>query len=181
MLKPKLRLGLYFPVVVMMSGYIFSRIKIPVLIFIVCSLLALGNLTKSTKLLGEDESSILTNQLRVVDYTYKESAGENFAINSVTNPLYINYIWAYNYPWYGLKRYGYLPTWAGGDQLYPYDTLSKLVGNEKYLYLLIDETPRIPQVHKLLAIKWANERSVLEEEKSFGGILVQKRIFSNKN
>lgn len=163
------------PAAAIAVGYLVSRLRNIFLIVIACVAIFLINSDNNANLLGADESSNLAYQLAAIDYTYQSSAGEPFVINSVTNPLYINYIWSYNYPWYGLKKYGYLPSWAGGDQLSPYDTLPEWNGNERYLFLLIDKTSRIPEVHKILAKNWADERSRLIEEKSFGGIQVEKR------
>ncbi len=118
----------------------------------------------------------MSDQLKAVDYTYQESGGQGFSVNSLTNPLYINALWGYHYYWYGGETYGYLPTWSGGDQLYPYDSLVKPDGKEKYLYLLIDTSFRIPPQYKNEIINWADKKSSLVEEKIFGGIEVQKRI-----
>lgn len=134
----------------------------------------------SFNLLGADDSSILANQMAVIDYTYQSSNYEKFTIYSVTNPLYINYPWAYNYGWYGLKKYGYLPTWKGGDQLSPYDVLANSNNEEEYLYLIIDQTPRIPNIYKDNAYDWANKISLLVEEKKFTGLIVQKRRLFHK-
>lgn len=170
------------PAVVLSAGYVISRLRKPVFIVPVVFFIFLFNFriisseTKSKpRLLGPDESSFLSYQLAVVDYSYKSSAGMLFAINSVTNPLYINSVWAYHYDWYGKRTYGYLPGWMGGDQLHPYDTLPKATGKEKYLYLIMDTTFRIPEVHRIMAVKWADERSILIEKRDFGQIEVEKR------
>ncbi|HWA52087.1 MAG TPA: glycosyltransferase family 39 protein [Patescibacteria group bacterium] len=129
-------------------------------------------------LLDPDLSSIMNYQIQVVDYTYKSANGAHFEINTLTNPLYINAVWGYQYYWYGKNKYQYLPTFAGGDQLYPYNTLSKPNGSEKFLFLIMDTTNRIPPQYKNNLIDWANENSKLIEEKMFGGIDVQKRILT---
>lgn len=168
------------PAIAISSGYLISRLKYPVLISITCLLIFYVNFGVDINLLGADESSILANQMAVIDYTYESSGYKNFTINSVTNPLYINYPWAYNYGWYGLKKYGYLPTWTGGEQLPPYDVLSNSNNNEEYLYLIIDQTPRIPNIYKDNAYNWANKISLLIEEKRFEGLIVQKRKLLHK-
>lgn len=176
------------PAVVISAGYVISRLKrmmfiapIVFFVFLFNFRIVSSEAKSSPKLLGPDESSFLSYQLAVVDYTYNFSGREPFAINSVTNPLYINAVWAYHYDWYGKRTYGYLPAFMGGDQLHPYDTLPKATGKEKYLYLIIDTTFRIPEVHRILARDWADKISHLEEEKLFGSILVQKRRISARN
>ncbi|MEK7169186.1 MAG: glycosyltransferase family 39 protein [Patescibacteria group bacterium] len=168
------------PAIAISSGYLISKLKHPILIILSCFLIYYVNFDVDTNLLGADDSSILTNQMVVIDYTYQSSNYKNFTINSVTNPLYINYPWAYNYGWYGLKKYGYLPTWTGGDQLPPYDVLANSNNDEEYIYLIIDQTPRIPNIYKDNAYDWANKISLLVEEKKFEGLIVQKRRLFHK-
>ena len=168
------------PAIAISSGYLISKLKYPALIFISCLFIFYVNFGIDLNLLGADKSSILANQIAVIDYTYESSDHKNFTINSVTNPLYINYPWAYNYGWYGLKKYGYLPTWTGGEQLAPYDVLSNSKNDEEYLYLIIDQTPRIPNIYKDNAYDWANQISLLVEEKRFEGLIVQKRRLFHK-
>ncbi|QQG47608.1 MAG: hypothetical protein HY044_00765 [Candidatus Woesebacteria bacterium] len=169
---------------ILMGSYVLSKVKPKFLVFFAVVFIILGNLLqmkgdygKGQVLLEPDESSIMSEQISAVDFTYNESKGEKFTINTLTNPLYINAVWSYHYFWYGESKYGYLPTWGGGDQLYPYNVLGKENGKEKYLYLLIDKSYRIPPQYKKELIDWANGRSKLISEKDFGGILVQKREF----
>ncbi|MBI2334479.1 hypothetical protein HYU96_01630 [Candidatus Daviesbacteria bacterium] len=44
--------------------------------------------------------------------------------------------------------------WLGGDQLYPYDLLPKSEKQEKNIFMIISETPRIPEVYKNLGRAW---------------------------
>ena len=164
---------------IIMGSYLISKIKPKFLIVPAILLICFANLTaiKSTygrgqPLLEPDPSSVLTKQIAAMNYTYRKSNGKIFAIDTVTNPLYINAVWAWNYDWYG-KRYGLKPTWLGGDQLPPYNTLEKATGKEKYLFLIIDETPRIPPIYKQNAIKSMGKRGKLLEEKGFDGISVR--------
>lgn len=168
------------PAIILLTSAVLSRIKKVYVLLPILALIALANLKavrgaygKGQPLLGPDASAVLSSQLAVIDYTYQKSGGLPFAINSVTNPLYINALWAYHYDWYGKGEYGYLPDWLGGNQLLPYNTLPTFGGDEKYFFLIIDATPRIPLVHRLEAEKWAKTKGVLVEEKNFGGILVQ--------
>ena len=166
------------PAIALLGGYTFAKVKnnylfIPILILIfVFNLKAIKNSQgKGQILLEPDRSSILSTQLSVIDHTYKTANNKPFAINTVTNPLYVNTVWAYNYSWYG-KKYGFLPNWLGGDQIPPYNTLPKSNGEEEIFFLIIDDTPRIPVAHKLEAINWAEKKGSLIEKKNFEGISV---------
>lgn len=171
------------PAIALISGYTVSKLKHAILIIPVMLLILLGNtnmiLTRPNKaheLFGSiyDDSSYLAYQLKVLDYTYKSSGEKPFAINAVTYPLYYNGMWAYLYNWYGKNHYGYLPGWLGGDQLHPYDLLPAATNKEEYFYMLISETPRIPEIYKNKGKLWAREKGTLIEEKSFKGFTVQK-------
>lgn len=168
---------------ILMASYVLTKIKTRFVIAPVLTILFLSNISAINKsktfgpvLLEPDHGAILSSQLKAIEYTYNQSKGEPFSINTVTNPLYINAVWGYHYPWYGGENYGFLPSFSGGDQLHPYNTLSNDNSKSKYLYLIFDTTHRIPPVYTHNAIKWADERSILAEEVIFGGIKVQKRI-----
>lgn len=174
--------------VILGFSYALSRIPNKVVVMGVLIALVFVNLSMIKKSLGEgqrllepDQAALLKTQLQVIDYTYKSSENKPFLINTLTNPLYINALWAYHYPWYGAKKYGYLPTWGGGDQLYPYGTLMSEKDNEEYLYLIIDTTPRIPPIYTENLINWADKISTFKEEKKIGGLLVQKRLITKSS
>ncbi len=175
------------PVICLSAAFLISKLKNPFIVVVLLFIL-INSFQKIREtngqgqiLLGPDKSSVLTSQIAAIDYTYKEANKNPFTINTLTNPLYINAIWAYNYHWYGLEKYKYLPTFSGNDQLPPYNTLKKSDLSENYLFLLIDKTFRIPFYHTESLVNWANERSTLLEEKDFNGILVQKRQLFDKN
>jgi len=163
---------------IIMGSYLISKLKPNFLIVPVVGLIIYANCLaikadygQGQTFLEPDKSAILSKQIAVMDYTYAKSQGKDFAIETVTNPLYINAVWAWNYDWY-FPKYGYKPTWLGGDQLPPYNTLKKATGKEKYLFLIIDETPRIPPVYTQNAIKNLKKYGKLLEEKSFDGLTV---------
>lgn len=172
---------------ILMLAYVISKIKynfvlVSLIIFISTANLSatIDSYNKGQILLEPDPASLLSDQLKVVDYTYNSSQSSSFEINTLTNPLYINAVWSYHYYWYGLKTYKFIPSWGGGDQLYPYNSLPKPKGNEKFLFLIIDTSYRIPPQYKNELIRWAEKKSSFVEDRSFGGILVEKRIL-NKN
>lgn len=163
---------------VIMAGYVISKIKLKLLIIAVTISICFINLAairadygQGQTLLEPDAGSILSKQVKVMEYIYERSAGQPFAIDTVTNPLYINAVWAWNYEWYG-KTKGYKPNWLGGDQLPPYNTLTIATGEEKYLFLIIDETPRIPPIYTQNATTSMSKKGELVGEKEFDGLKV---------
>ncbi|MDP3758142.1 MAG: hypothetical protein Q8Q86_00325, partial [Candidatus Daviesbacteria bacterium] len=180
--KPWFLIGLP-PAIALISGYAISKLKFSLLILGAILAIVLSNATmvlnrpsKAYQLFDSiyDSTSYMDYQLQVVDYTYKSAAGQSFAINAVTYPLYYNGMWAYLYNWYGKQNFGYVPGWLGGDQLHPYDLLPKATGKEKYFYMLISETSRIPEIYKNIGRNWAKEKGELIEEKTINGFTVQK-------
>lgn len=166
------------PAIILSLAFVLDKLKFNFLIIIILVLLTFVNFTTMNnehgtgqKLLEPDKSAILSTQIAAMDYTYQKSAGEIFAIDTITNPLYINAVWAWNYDWYW-KRYGYKPTFLGGDQTHPYDTLSKASGKEKYFFIITDQTSRIPPVYKQNAVNSMKKKAKLIEEKEFDGITV---------
>ncbi len=144
---------------ILIGSYLISKIRPKlivalILVFIIgANLFATGDSHgKGQTLLEPDPSAIMSDQIRAIDYTYQNSNGQAFEINTLTNPLYVNAVWGYQYYWYGQNRYGYLPSFTGGDQLYPYNTLLKPKGKEKYLYLIMDTTVRIPPQYRIQII-----------------------------
>ncbi len=57
---------------------------------------------------GPGDTGTLRNQIRVVDYVYHSAGGNKFAFFAYTPPVY-DYIWQYDFYWYGRKTYGYAP------------------------------------------------------------------------
>lgn len=168
--------------IALISGYVISKFKLVIIISILL-IIAISNINivlsrpaKAYKLFDSyyDPSSYLAYQLEMVDYTYQQSAGRPFAINSVTYPLYYNAMWAYLYNWYGKERYGYTPTWLGGKQVYPYNLLLLSKGEEKNFYMLLSRTPRIPKWEEDRGKTWGLEHGNLVEEKQNPGFIIQK-------
>ncbi|MFZ2026287.1 MAG: hypothetical protein WAV30_03320 [Microgenomates group bacterium] len=61
--------------------------------------------------------SLLKNAKEVIDYTYQKAGKKDFAICSISEPLFINTVWSFLYSTYGKQRYGYLPYWTGQKQI----------------------------------------------------------------
>jgi hypothetical protein len=178
--KPWTLLGMV-PAVFVAFGYVVTKIpSFPPRILVLSLFFYLNmagfvqGLTKGELFIAQEPSSTLKGQLAVLDYTYRSSNGKEFAINSVNYPLYENTFWSYHYLWYGLKKFGYLPSWSGGDQLYPYNTLQKSSGKEKIFYMITDETGSIPEIYREIGRKWGFKYGKLLEEKLIGGFTVQR-------
>jgi len=179
--KPWSFIGI-LPVISITMSYVIVKLQKKILIFGVVALITYFNIQGVLKLKSANKlimavpsSSFLSSQLRVIDYTYQSSGGKSFALDAVTYPLYVNTYWSYDYPWYGLKKYGYLPTWSGSQQIYPHDSLAQATGKEDNIYLIIDDTFDIPLWAKLKAKEYWDTKSLLIEEKEIGGFIVQKR------
>ncbi|MBP7118684.1 hypothetical protein KBA63_01235 [Candidatus Woesebacteria bacterium] len=167
------------PAMILIYSFVLSRAKaagyIILIIFLSVAFYKTSLTTRSgQKLLEPDQSAILSRQLAAIDYTYKSANGEPFAIDTVTNPLYVNAVWAYSYMWYGKSTYGYTPTWLGGDQIAPYNTLEKANSRETTVFLLEDITNRIPQVYRDRAHNTILENATFRERVTFDEIGVNR-------
>lgn len=173
------------PAVSLLSAFIISKLKRIYLIIPVLLVIAWSNMEfiseeskRGFTFFKLEDSSLLSSQLNIVDYTYENAQGKPFAINTVTYPLYHNAIWDYHYNWYGERKYGFLPGWMGGDQLYPYDILPKETGEEEVFFFIIDGTYRIPDLYKKEAKNWARNKGKLISEEKLDGFIVQKWLRS---
>ncbi len=165
------------PAIIMLYAYLFSQAKLPG--YLVLSVILAIGFFKTTasvhdgqSLLEPDQSALLSRQIAAIEYTYKNANTNAFAIDTVTNPLYINAVWAYNYLWYGQREYGYQPYWLGGDQLPPYNTLTNTDGRESILFLFADTTSRIPEVYREKAVKSLEEKGDIVDTRLFNEIKV---------
>jgi len=119
---------------------------------------------------------LLSNELKLIDYTYEVANGEPFSINTLTSPLWINTVWSYLYNWYGVQEYGYLPEWRGRDQIgRPGDNL-KGASEETDLHFFIKEPPQgIPGIFIESEQGAEDVRSILIETQAYGDLEVQRR------
>lgn len=113
------------------------------------------------KLFDSQRGVILKDTLAVIDYTYNQSSGKQFYLNSVTKPLFVSKLWDYLYSWHGQEKYSYLPS---GD-------------SQSTLQYLIIENGSEPtfEIYKQRMIDELNKKSAVEEKKQFGLITVEKR------
>lgn len=117
----------------------------------------------------------ISNQIELMDYTYKEAEGKPFNLNTVTAPLWMNVTWTYLYKWYGMGKYGYLPNFIGRDQIGQIDQLPQEIIKNEIGFLIIEPSIAIPQRYIDAALSEENARSKVIEEKKWGTLIVQKR------
>jgi len=118
---------------------------------------------------------ILKEEKQALDYIYQSSNDKQFSVCAITNPLFVNTIWSYLFYWYGKVKYSYLPTWSGQKQYYiesliPYDN-----SHFQTRYLIVEPMIGIPDIAKKATIYSEDQISILEDEKKFGEIIIQKR------
>jgi len=142
------------------------------------------------ELFSVQKKILLSDELKVMDFIYKDSKGKVFAINTISNPLFINTTWAYLFNWYGKNTYGYMPHWAGYPQEDVFGgniTLGLTNIHVKYaafnqkpgtlFYLIIEPTSGIPEGYVNTIKKFEDYRTKILEEKIIGNFVVQKRVF----
>jgi len=167
--------------VALLTAFILSQLKYKLLTFLIVLAIGYSNITALIKnhgigppLFKAETSSLLSSQLSVVDYTYNESAGEPFSINSVTYPLYHNALWEYHYSWYGQRKFNYKPDWLGGEQPEMYRSLHRINKGGNHSFMIIDNTYRIPEGQKSKGKEWAKEQGKIVDEKIINGFTVLK-------
>lgn len=170
----------------MLVGIVLSRFwkKNKFVVLAVLVILSLSNLSAILTKNKDGQTAlviqkdlILKNELKAIDYTYQEAAGEDFTINTTTNPLWVNTTWSYLYNWYGVNKYGYLPHWTGRDQVGRFGNNLPASEEISTIHFYIIEPPEVIP-GKFLEDAFAAEqaRSEIVEVKKFGDIEVQKRI-----
>jgi hypothetical protein len=131
----------------------------------------------------QDDNDIYS-QIQLINWTYSQSAGESFAINTVTNPLFINTTWSYLYDQVGRKAGREMPAWKGvgqegrfGNEI-QYKKMSPQ--SDMLLYLIFEPSGGIPLEYYKAYSAFEDRRSRLISEKKFGTYFVQKRVFINE-
>lgn len=150
---------------------------------IVLTIMVLGNLMmifreniKGQTIFAIQKDMLLSKQMQVIDYTYTQANGESFSVNTLTSPLWINIVWAYLYDWYGREKYGYVSEFHGRNQIGQLLSLPETSGTTKLYFLIIEPMAGIPRRYLGETISEEDTKSELIEEKSFGELVVQKRM-----
>lgn len=133
---------------------------------------------KGETLFSLQDSQVLTDEKRIIDYTYIQSNKKLFSFNTLTNPLFINTTWAYLYNYYGKKKYGYMPIWEGaylddfGKEI-QFTNASLL--REGMPHYLIFEPPIFHDDYVKTYSRYENKRSDLLKVEKFGTHIVEAR------
>jgi hypothetical protein len=130
---------------------------------------------KGATLFAIQKDMVLSKQLAAIDYTYQESGGAPFSLNSLTSPLWINITWSYLYKWYGQSKYGYIPEWHGRDQIGQIDSLPKIENTDKKAFLILEPMGGIPSRYLSETLAEEDGFSKLTDEKNWGELRVQER------
>lgn len=170
------------PAVSLIIAYYLSRFSKSIAILILV-IVFFGNISmilrenpKGSTLFAIQKGMLLTKELALIDYSYKESGNEPFAINSLTSPLWTNIVWSYLYKSYGELKYGYVPCFAGHDQVGQIDTLPKCEGGIKNRFLVLEPMGGIPVEYLPITVGEEDVFSKLIDKNDFGELIVQKRV-----
>jgi hypothetical protein len=153
------------------------------LVFSIIFLILITNLLKiykqnrlTTPIFAVQENLTLEDEKKVIDRVFELTKGRPFALNTVTNPLFINTTWAYLFKWYAFPKYHYLPTWAGisqkgkaGQQVF-----SQGFDNQ-YLIFIIEPTPGIPELWITAQVEEENLHTKLIQEEKIGTLTLEFR------
>lgn len=125
---------------------------------------------------------VLKNQMKLIDFTYEKAAGQQFSINTLTLPLWINTTWVYLYSWYGQKKYGYVPKFYGHDQigLLGDKVLEQIDKPLSKTFFIIEPHIGIPDNIYQLEIGSEDSKSEVISEEKFGDLIVQERKSINE-
>lgn len=170
------------PAVSLIIAYYLSKLKSKVAVALVMLVLVFGNLSmivkenpKGATLFAIQKDMLLVKELAAIDYTYQEAGGKDFSINTLTSPLYIDLVWSYLYKWYGLPKYGYLPSFHGHDQVGQIDSLGQSAKPKEISFLILEPMGGIPPQYLDMTIGEEDVKTKLISEKFFGELRVQKR------
>ena len=180
---PYINAGLQLPVILISTIfiiYLFNYKKIIsfflIIIFVVSPLLIDIKYNSNTQILYDIPKDLnIKNEIAIVDYSYQESNGQPFSINSITAPFWVNTLWSYMYQWHGQNKYGYTPSFHGRDQSGLLSYLSTDPTEAKYFFLIIESSNGIPDSLTNDTIAYEDSFSKIIEVKNFGEISVQKR------
>lgn len=189
-------IGILIPAIILTSFFIILYLEklkyrkiilicMITIIFLSQFILIINQNKNGESLFSVQKKMILSDELKAIDWIYQESNGKIFAINTITNPLFINTTWAYLFNWYGKQKYSYMPIWAGYPQngQFGFDTKFTEDTNLKGLpfFLIVEPSTGIPDYYIKGIPRFENTRSKLIERKKIGGFEIEKRIFINNN
>jgi lipid-A-disaccharide synthase-like uncharacterized protein len=160
------------------------RLLALIVVFVVLgnSKLVLAYKNDGEPLFGIQKKMLLSDQFKVIDWIYSENKNKKFAIDTVTNPLFINTTWAFQFDSYGRKNYGFMPIWSGYPQVEVYGSKVEFSKNEiekgMELYVIYEPKDGIPDEYYSAYPVYENTRSTMIKSKNIGNFIIEKRIFT---
>lgn len=118
---------------------------------------------------------------QVIDYTYMKSGKNDFAVCSISEPLFINTLWSFLYSTYGKEKYGYLPYWTGQKQILNESFIPYAQKKYKTKFIIRESLSGLPDFAPRSTYYIEDKQNTLVEEKTFNVLTVQKRKFSKEN
>lgn len=185
-----INLGALVPAIIITS---YAIISIPkkwhLVTYLLVTLIIAGNLNmilaknkEGDVLFTVQKQMILSDELKVIDWIYKEADGKPFKLNTYTQPIFINSTWAVLFSWYGKEKYGYMPIWWGENQVDVPGSRIKFADNvPTKLHFLIIEPGSTGDDNFVKAVKvLENGRSKTVKTERIGYFTVEKREVTNE-
>ncbi len=155
-------------------GTLWKKVKVTRPIIIVILLLILS---KTINIQTDSaDVAMLKTQTNVLDYVYQSSSGEPFAYFAYTPPVY-DYIWQYDFWWYGRQKYGRLPqNFQMSIPLLGIGTQSTPpTGSEGLFYLIIEPNRERPWEIDGWRKNYIKIGKIIETKTFPGDVIVEKR------
>lgn len=120
---------------------------------------------------------VLSSEISAIELTYRLSEGGPFSISTLTSPLYVNTTWSYLYNWYGMSKYGYLPSWIGNDQIGQLGNNLEFASKDtRKHFFIMEPTYSIPELYINYSKGDQDSLSNLVSQTKIGQIVVQERV-----
>lgn len=119
--------------------------------------------------------SLLKDAKEAIDYTYQKSGKKDFAICSISEPLFINTVWSFLYSTYGKQKYGYLPYWTGQKQTLNESFIPYAQKQYETKFIIREPMQGIPD-HAVTSTRYIEDTyNQYISDKDFGSYNVQER------
>ncbi len=124
---------------------------------------------------------LLKDSKDVIDYTYKKSGGKEFNICSISEPLFTNTVWGFLYSTYGKDKYGFIPSWTGQSQILNKSFIPYAKRKLPTKFIIREPLWGIPEYAPVTTHYIEDTQNTLIDEKNFGSLNVQQRLFTKEN
>ncbi|MFZ2992260.1 MAG: hypothetical protein WA061_00955 [Microgenomates group bacterium] len=119
--------------------------------------------------------SLLKNAKEAIDYTYLEAGKKDFAICSISEPLFFNTVWSFLYSTYGKQKYGYLPYWTGQKQTFNESFIPYAQKKYEMKFIIREPMQGIPE-HAVVCTRYIEDTyNKYVSDRDFGSYNVQER------